>query len=187
MKFDVHTIETAPEASRPLLEQVRKRTGMIPNMLGQMAASPATLQAYLQLGAIADQTALSRVERQVVMLTASYENNCEYCMAAHSAMAVRQGVDREVVDALREGRPLTDARLETLRRYTQEVVRERGWVADATLAAMSEAGFTRAQLLDVITIVTYKTLTNYVDHLTHGEVDAPFEAWRWSRPAAAGH
>ncbi len=89
----VHTIESAPEASRPILDKAQKTLGFVPNLYGVLAESPATLEAYVTLGSILDRSAsFTATERQIVLLTASFENGCDYCMAAHSAIAGMQRV-----------------------------------------------------------------------------------------------
>jgi len=101
MTYTVHTIDTAPDASREGLAAAKNAYGFIPNLLGVMSEAPALLTAYQTLGGIFDRTSLDRTQRQVVLLTTSYENNCEYCVAAHSAIAMHQKVPQDVIDALR--------------------------------------------------------------------------------------
>ncbi|MGZ8924014.1 MAG: carboxymuconolactone decarboxylase family protein [Methylosarcina sp.] len=82
--FIIHSISSAPAASQPLLEGSLKKYSFVPNLHGGLAESPAALQAYIELTALFDKTLLSPVERQVVLLVASIENHCTYCVAAHS-------------------------------------------------------------------------------------------------------
>jgi AhpD family alkylhydroperoxidase len=156
---------------------------MVPNLLGTLAESPQTLKGYLALAGLFEETSLSPEERQVVLLAVSFENACEYCMAAHSMGARRQGVAAHVIDALRNGAALPDARLEALRVFAQAVVRQRGW-AEREAESFVEAGFTKAQLLDVVLGVAQKTLSNYVNHLAHTPLDAALEPEKWHKSAA---
>lgn len=103
MEFPIHTVETAPEAARDTLAEVGKMYGFTPNLLALMAEAPPSLKAYLQLNDLLSETSLDASERQTVLLTTSFENNCEYCMAAHSAIAAQQGVPAEVIESLRSG------------------------------------------------------------------------------------
>jgi uncharacterized peroxidase-related enzyme len=182
--FAVHSEKTAPEGSRKMLAEVGRGLGFVPNLMGVLAESPAALEAYLTLSKIFDSSSLTTVERQVVLLSVSFENGCDYCMAAHSGLALMQGVPEGVVSALRDGTPIADARLEALRTFTGGVTRRRAALSEAEVEAFLAAGFTRRQLLEVLVGVTQKTLSNYVNHLALTPLDAAFNALRWSRPGA---
>lgn len=82
--FKLHTIETAPEASRKDLVEVKQKFGRVPNFFAVAAESPAAVNAYLSLSNIFRTTGLTPAEQQIVILAASVENKCEYCVAAHS-------------------------------------------------------------------------------------------------------
>lgn len=183
--FAIHTIETAPEASKPLLEDSSKTMGFIPNLHGVMAESPEALDAYKQLSDLFGRTSLSAVERNVVWMAINVENACHYCVPAHSVIAKMQGVDEETVDALRNARPLKDEKLEALRQFTLSVVRKRGNLGAAEVDAFLKAGFTKRNILDVILGVSHKTLSNYVNHFAKTPVDTPFQGEIWTPKAAA--
>lgn len=175
MSYRVHTINTAPAAARQTLEASTRAFGFLPNLLGVMAEAPALLKAYPALIALFDETSLTPVERQVVLLSASVENGCDYCMAAHTAIAAMQGVPVDVVQALRQGRRIDNGRLEALRRFTSALVTTRGRVSASDMDAFLDAGYSRAQVLEVVLGVGAKTLSNYTNHLAETPVDAAFQ------------
>ncbi|HKL77936.1 MAG TPA: carboxymuconolactone decarboxylase family protein [Gammaproteobacteria bacterium] len=177
--YPVHTPETAPAGAGDFMRQIEQGLGFIPNIAGVMAEAPPLLKAYFTLSELFDQTSLTPAERQTVLLAASYENACDYCMAAHSVLADMQGVPAEGVDALRGGDAVPDDRLEALRRFTRAVVATRGWPGDDELAAFAEAGFSRDQALEVVLGVGMKTLSNYTNHLAGTPVDEAFAHRRW--------
>src|SRR5579875_1716672 len=104
-KFKVHTLETAPAEVHGLFEEVQKAYGFVPNLLAVMAEAPPVAKAYPALSRLFEETSLTPAEKQVVLLAVSYENNCTYCMAAHSGGAERAGVSSEAIAALRAGHP----------------------------------------------------------------------------------
>ncbi len=181
----VHTIDTAPAASHEGLEGARRAFGFVPNLLGVLAASPAALRAYLSASEAFSASTFTDVERQVVLLSVSAEHECDYCMAAHSAAATAAKMPREVLDALRSGEPIPDARLETLRRTTRTMVASRGRLHDDDRAAFLAAGFTTAQLLEVIVGIAQKTISNYTNHVAGTPLDRPFEKFAWTPADAA--
>lgn len=111
MRYTVHTIDSAPSGSKEILANALKSLGFVPNLYAVMSEAPALIKAYASISKIFEETSLSATERQVVLLTTSYENDCEYCVAAHSVIAGMQKVPGDVVDAIRTGRPIADPKL----------------------------------------------------------------------------
>lgn len=180
--FKVHTKDSAPDP-KPL-EMAEEAFGFAPNLIGVLAEAPVAAKAYLQLGQLLGESSFDPVEQQVVLLTVSFENGCEYCMGAHSAVAKMNEADDAVIEALREGKALPDERLEALHRFTRAVVRERGWVGDDDLQSFLDAGFEKAQVLEVLVGVAMKTLSNYTNHIAETPLDEQFEDFRWENEAA---
>ncbi len=185
-QFQTHTIETAPADSKEILTAVNKKLGFIPNMLGKLAEAPTAVKAYLSLADIYGETSFTPTEREVVAMTSSFENECHYCMAAHSTAAKGAGVPGDVIEALRSGEKLADNKLEALRTFARKVVTRRGWVEDADVQAFKNAGYTNAQSLEVIVGVALKTISNYSNHLLDTPVDGPFKTQTWEPPVKAG-
>lgn len=180
--FQLHTVDSAPDGSKPLLADGQKRMGFLPNLYAGLAESPAALQGYFDLSAALAKTQLTPAQQQVVLLITSVENGCTYCVAAHSMIARKMAkADPAVVAALREQRPIPDPKLEALAQFTRRVVQQRGWLDDAAVQAFLDAGYSRANVLDVIMGVTMKTLSNYANHLLLTPLDAAFEAERWEK------
>lgn len=180
--FEMHTIETAPEDSRPMLENSQKAFGSIPGLHAVMAEAPALLQAYQQLHQMfAEQTSFDKDELTVVWQTINVEHNCTYCVPAHSGIAKRMKVDCAIDGALRDETPLPNARLEALRSFTLAVTRGRGHVEEAELQAFLDAGFTKRQVLEVILGLSQKVMSNYTNHLAGTPVDEAFQGFAWKK------
>ncbi len=171
--FSIHTPESAPEASRAILDGARRGYGFVPNLLGGLAEAPATLEGYVALSRILDKASFTETEKQVVLIATSLENGCDYCVAAHATAARLKRVPDDVV-AVVAGRPIADPRLEALRQFTLALVRERGRVADEAVQVFLAAGFERAQALEVVLGVALKTIANYANHLIGTPIDAAF-------------
>jgi len=178
-KFNVHTKATVSTRSAELLGKAEKAYGFIQNLLGVLAESPTALKAHLTVGQIFNESSLSPMERQVVLLAASRFNECRYCVAAHSAAAGLQKVPTQVIDAIRNDRPIVDGKLEALRVFTTVVVEKRGWVSDADIAQFRIAGYSQAQVLEVIVGISFETLSNYVNHVADTPLDDAFSARAW--------
>lgn len=180
--FKVHTKETAPTESIAQLASAESAYGFIPNLLGVMAESPATLGAYLAVGQLFEKSSFSPTERQIVLLTTSRFNQCDYCMGAHSVIAGMQEVPKDIIDAIRNDRPIEIGKLEALRVFTNEMVENRGHMSSTDIEAFLGSGYTMAQILEVILAVSFKTLSNYVNHVAETPLDDAFAAQAWVPP-----
>ncbi len=183
MTYTVHSVESAPESAKTTLTEAKKTYGFLPNLLAVMAEAPALLKAYRALSGLFEETSLSPSERQVVLLTTSYENGCEYCVAAHSVIAAMQKVPPDVVQAIRDGKPIADRKLDALRRFTAAVVTSRGRPSDAETETFLNAGYRTQQVLEVVLGVGIKTLSNYTNHLADTPLDQAFAKAEWSKAA----
>ncbi len=178
--FTTHNIESAPEAAKPLLEQSVQEYGMLPNLYQVMADSPELLESYFKLHELFERTALSVAERNVVWLAVNVENECHYCVPAHSAIAKMQGVDDDIIAALREGRALEDPKLDALRVFTLSLVRKRGNPDPAEVDSFLAAGFQPRAILDILVGIAQKVLSNYTNHLAQTPVDQAFVPFAWA-------
>jgi uncharacterized peroxidase-related enzyme len=170
-------VETAPEKSRPLLENVQKSFKFIPNLFGVFANSPVLLEGYLGLEKAFDKGSLSAVERQIILLSASVENRCGYCIAAHSTvLKAFLHVPAEVVSAVRADQPVSDPKLEALIALTKEIVTERGHVSAQVMDKFLAAGYRKDQVLEILIGVALKTMSNYLDHISPTELDPAFQS-----------
>ncbi len=178
--FPVHSSETAPEASKPVLAAAQKKFGFVPNLIRVMAEAPAAAEAYMAVMDIFESSSLSDAEKQTVLLSASFVNECDYCMAAHTKIAELKGVPAETIEALRAGTTLPDPRLDALAVLTRSIVETRGWPSEAGKEAFFAAGYGAREYLEVIVGVTVKTLSNYVNHAADTPLDTAFEARKWA-------
>jgi alkylhydroperoxidase family enzyme len=183
--FPIHTLDSAPQASRALLEDSNKAFGRVPGLHATMAEAPALLEGYKQLHRLfAQETSFDNDEMTVVWQAINVEHACHYCVPAHTGIAKMMKVDDAISDALRDETPLPNAHLEALRTFTLQVVRQRGDVTDAQVQAFLDAGYTKRQVLEVVLGVAQKVMSNYTNHLAQTPVDAPMQKFAWTKKAA---
>jgi uncharacterized peroxidase-related enzyme len=178
-KFKVYDITDAPTDSREHLEKVRQDHGYVPNEYGVMAESPALLKGYVALKELFDKVTLTAQEQKIVLLTASHENGSEYCVDVHSRAAEKHHVPADVIDAIHADTPLKDKRLEALRSFTAKAVNCRGKVSDSVITEFLDAGYTRANILEVVLDISMATLTNYTNLVAKTLLDQQSEARVW--------
>lgn len=168
-----------PEA-QDLLLGVEKAFGFTPNLMKVFASSPATLKAYLTLSEIFSKSTLTPTEQQLALLAVSFENACTYCVAAHSMIAKKMaGVDSLDLNALREGKSLPNKKHDSLVRFTKELVKKRGNVSDSDIADFKSAGYGDEQVLELILAASFKTLSNYANHIAKTPIDSAFAEYKW--------
>ncbi len=182
--FTQHTDKTAPKEAAVVLARAKERYGFIPNLAAFLAESPLVLEATLNLVGAFDKTSLTPQERQLVLLTVSALNGCSYCRTAHTALGRMAEVDAATLKAIIAFEPLPDRKLNALRDFTRKVVEERGWVKEDEVKAFLTAGYTRAQVFEVVMGVAMKTLTNYSNHLAGAVPNAEFIAMAEGKAAA---
>lgn len=180
MTTPLYDAATAPEGSQPLLGGVQKKMGgLLPNLYRQMAAAPAVLEAYLTLTDILAKTSFSPAEQQLILMTASARNGCVYCVAAHSSGARMAKLDKEAIEAIRNGAPIPDARLQALRGFVEAVLETRGKVGAATLAEFVSAGYTQEQAMEILIGVAMKALSNSFSRMFDTSLDGFLERMAW--------
>ncbi len=181
------TIEDADPKAREVLEQTQAKMGMVPNMYGVMANSPAMLQSYAQGYALfRENSGFTPAEQEVVFLTISRENECHYCMAAHSFVADNiSKVPLEVTDAIRSDDVIADDKIAELRNFTRTMVVSRGHPNQYDVATFVQAGYSENHILDIILAISVKTISNYANHVFDTPVDAAFKGRSWEVLAAA--
>lgn len=184
-RYTQHTIDSAPDGSRPALESITRAAGFIPNLVATMAESPEAVNGYMALEAVLAGGTFTAVERQLLHVAISSANGCDYCIAAHSAVAASLRTAPAEIAAARGDAELADPRLGALTSFARAVVRERGHVGSQALDAFLAAGFTRAQALEVATHAGLKTISNYIVGFAHVPLDGMFAEHRREPNAVA--
>ena len=182
-EFTLHTEATAPEDSKPLLANSMKAFGMIPGLHAVMAEAPSLLEAYQRVHELFANSSFDKDELTVVWQTINVEHACHYCVPAHTGIAKSMNVSDEITNALRDGTSLPNARLEALRTFTLDVVRNRGNVDEAAVTAFLDAGFSKRNILEVILGLSQKIMSNYTNHLANTPIDSVFSEFEWKKAA----
>lgn len=181
--YPIHGVDTAPDGSKPLLQGLQQHLGFVPNLAAAMAESPQLLKSFLTVREIYRDGTFTPAEIEVLSLTAAFENNCAWCMTFHTRMARKEGVSEESVSALREGRSPVEPRLSALSDFAREMVRRRGEVGGTALERFQDAGYTRAQALEVVLGMSFSLMANYAGHLTEAPLDESLKPQAWQRPS----
>jgi AhpD family alkylhydroperoxidase len=153
-----------------------------PNIHDVLDRVPTGLDTYKAVEKGFKGGSLTEVERTTVLLAASYENGCTYCVPVYTLKGRSLGMEEAVIDALRSGGSLPDERLDALAQVTRALVANRGRLSDDLRARFANAGYREEQLIDVVLGIAQKTITNYVNALFSPELDEMFQSARWEPP-----
>jgi uncharacterized peroxidase-related enzyme len=158
--------------TKELLDSVKRKFGMAPNITRVMANSPAVLEGYLSFSGALAGGALDPQLRERIAIAVASLNQCDYCLAAHTAAAKMMGVSQGELAAARQAE--SNGEKETIAmRFATKLVRERGWVDDADVEALRQAGFDDGQIIEIIGTTVLNIFTNYFNHVAETEVDFP--------------
>jgi AhpD family alkylhydroperoxidase len=184
--FQVHTIDSAPADSTSSLRALQDGLGFLPNLAATMAESPTLISGFVGLREILAGSTLTGVEREIVALATSFENDCDYCMAAHSTFALMQNADEDAVAAARGGEAPADRKLGALYRVARDLAagRGRGRVRDEVCQALLDVGYPCAALFDVVAQVGHTTLANLAHSMSHAPLDEAFMPEAWEKAPA---
>lgn len=178
-RLPLHTVESAPEASRPFAKKALANNGFLPNLIAALANSPAALETYLTVGAINARSNLSLPEREVVQITAASIHGCDFCVAGHTAIVLKKaGLDVATAIALQERRHTGNPRFDALADFTRAVIVSRGNVGDGELADFLAAGFDAGQAVDVILGISLATLCNFTNSLARSAINPQLQPYQ---------
>jgi uncharacterized peroxidase-related enzyme len=167
------SIDAAPAASQPLLEAVKKQLGIVPNLFRLVANSPAALEGYLGMSGALAKGSLPAPTRERIALAVAQINGCGYCLSAHTYLGKNAAkLDDAEIAANRRG-VSTDPKADAAVRFAALVTQQRGKVpADAVLAVKS-AGYSDAQIVEIVQHVALNTWTNYLNEVAATDIDFP--------------
>ncbi len=179
--FTLHDQNSAPEASKPLLENSQKAFGMVPGLHAVMAEAPGLLEGYQVLHNLFLNSSFDADEKTVVWQTINVEHACHYCVPAHTGIAKSMKVSDDISNALRDETPLPTAKLEALRDFTLAMVRQRGELKEQQTNDFYAAGYTQQNVLEIILGLSQKVMSNYTNHVAHTPVDEAFAPFAWEK------
>lgn len=173
-RVPVHTLDNAPEQTRPTLDTLSKKMGTLLNIHGEMAHSPVVLATYAAMqDAITTHGTFDAKTREAIALAVGAADNCDYCQSAHTLGGKAAGLDADTMLAARAGQPTGDDKLDTLLAIAREATLDVGTVQDGTWKQAQTAGWNDEQLTETFAHIAANLYTNYFNHYVGTELDVP--------------
>lgn len=177
-RIAIPTPDQTPAASVPLLDAVKKQLGVVPNLMKLVGNSPAALEGYLSLNGALSKGKLDAKTRERIALAIAEINGCNYCLSAHSYLGKNVAkLDDAEIAANRNGHS-SDPKAAAAVHFAARVALQRGHISDADLNAVKSAGYSQAEIVEIVLHVSLNTLTNYINEVAQTEIDFP-----WVNPA----
>lgn len=177
-RLTLHTLDSAPPDSRPFVEKALANNGFLPNLIGVLANAPLALETYMTVSGINARASLTLAEREVVQISAARIHGCDFCIAGHSAIALKKaGQSADTVRALQQGAATGDARLDAVGAFAAAVIARRGAVDDADYQHFLAAGYNQQQALEVVLGISLATLCNFANSLAGTPVNPQLQAY----------
>jgi uncharacterized peroxidase-related enzyme len=156
-----------------MLQAVKKQLGVVPNLFRLVSTSPAALEGYLGLNGALAKGALEAPTRERIALAVAEINGCDYCLSAHSYLGKNLAKLSDAEIAANRGGGSSEPKADAAVRFAVKLVNARGHVSDADLQAVRQAGYSDAQVIEIVLHVALNTLTNYVNEVARTEIDFP--------------
>jgi uncharacterized peroxidase-related enzyme len=170
-KFNVPTKSEVSEQNQVIFNNLEKALGFVPNLYAYYAKNETALGDYLTLQN--RKSTLKAKEREIINLVTSQINGCKYCQSAHTALGKLNGFSEDQILELRGGSASFDTKFDALVKFTASVVENKGKASQAAKDAFFEAGYTEANLIDVVFVVGDKIISNYIHNLADFAIDFP--------------
>ncbi len=170
-KFNVPTRDEVSENNQAIFDQLQKRLGFVPNIYAPFAYSDTALADYLALQN--RKSSLRAKEREVINLVVSQVNECLYCLSAHTALGKMNGFSDEQILEIRSGRASFDPKLDALASFVKDATVHRGKPSDESIDQLFAAGFTKANVVDIVIVIGDKIISNFIHGITQVPIDFP--------------
>lgn len=169
--FNVPTRADVSATNQQVFDNLQKGLGFVPNLYAYFAKSETALADYLAFQN--RKSTLRAKEREVINLVVSQVNGCRYCLSAHTVLGKMNGFTEEQIIDLRKGSAGFDTKIDALVKLSKSITVNRGRADEALVEAFFEAGYTEANLVDVVIVIGDKIISNYIHNLTGFEIDFP--------------
>lgn len=169
--FNVPTKSEVSPTNQGIFDSLESKLGMIPNLYAVIAHSENALQNVMQTSGFTH--SINNKEQQIVNLAVSQVNNCNYCLAAHTAMGKGAGLTDDQILEVRAGKSSISDKLNALAAFSINLTENRGHADAAVTQALLDAGYTKENVIDIILVAGLKTISNYVHSTTEVPVDFP--------------
>ncbi|WP_114325918.1 carboxymuconolactone decarboxylase family protein [Candidatus Colwellia aromaticivorans] len=181
--FIYHTTETSANEAAKVLSDIKEGIGFVPNIFAIIAESTPALRGLVTLNDEYSHSSFSAEEQQIILITTSTVNECIYCVAGHTAFAEKIKMPSEIITSMRNQESTANHNYNVLATTVRQLIEHKGRVSQEIINNFINAGFSKAQFLELVMGICVKTFTNYVSNALNVELDEAFKPYAWQRPS----
>lgn len=171
-RIAIPALDDSPEGSKATLDAVNKQLGVVPNLFRLIGNSPTVLNGFTSFQSATSKT-LDVKTRERIALAVAQVNGCGYCLSAHTYLGTNLAkISPEEIALNRKGKS-GDAKANAAVAFAYKVAQERGHVSDSDISAVRAAGYTDAQLVEIVALVAENSFTNYLNEVAKTDIDFP--------------
>lgn len=172
-RIQIVDIEKGTDEQKELLNAVKSKMGKVPNIYAGMAQSAPALRAYMSFTEHLQHGQLDPKTRETIALAVSQYNKCDYCLSAHVFVGSKKlGMTEEQIEAIRNGKS-SNQKIQELLNFVNNIVDARGNIDDKDYQQIRAAGYSEAEVVEIIANIIQTTFTNYFNHVAQTEIDFP--------------
>lgn len=171
-RFKVLNPDEVTGKTKELFDTVKSKMGRVPNVMRTMGNSPAVLNGYLSFNAALNSSSIGSKLGELIALTVANENGCYYCDAAHIYVSNKMGLDTTAINNARRGTS-TDPKINTALGFVKDILENRGHVSDVSISAIKSAGYTDAEIIEIVAKTSLYIFTNYLNIVAETDIDWP--------------
>jgi uncharacterized peroxidase-related enzyme len=171
-RITIPTIDEAPVKSQPILQGYVKAIGLVPNFFAMISQSPDALKAIADMHATLGKSLGHKTRERIHIMTAEV-NGCSYCLSAHTFLGGKLALTKEDMELNRDGHS-TDSKADAALTFAYKVAKGRGHIEDADVEAVRAAGFTEAEIVDIVAETAFSFITNIFNNTFKTEIDSAF-------------
>jgi uncharacterized peroxidase-related enzyme len=171
-RFTIPTRDAAPAASQPILDAVGTQLGMIPNLYRLVSLSPIALTGLANLDVALSKSLDLKTRTRIAIATAQV-NGCDYCLSVHTYLGLNFAKISPEDAARNRAGGSTDPKADAAVHFAAKVAQSRGKLTDADITAVKAAGFTEAQIIEIVALVAENFFTNLINNVAQTDIDVP--------------
>jgi uncharacterized peroxidase-related enzyme len=169
-RYPVLALEDLPEDIRGRILAVQEKSGFVPNVFLALAHRPEEFRAFFAYhdALMEKDSGLSKAEREMIVVTTSGANGCQYCVVAHGAILRVRSKNPLIADqvAINHRKADITARQRAMLDFAMKVALDARNIADEDFGVLRGQGFSDEDIWDIAAVAAFFALSNRMANFT---------------------
>ena len=156
-----------------MLAEIGKRLGKVPNVYRIVGTSSAALEALLSFQAALEKSDLATLTRERIALAVAEASGCDYCLSAQTYRVRQNGMLDDIEITANRSGASNDIKADVAVRFAAKLAHNLRAVTDADVQAVKEAGYSHAEIVEIIAHVAVYLFTGIANVALQTDIDFP--------------